>query len=266
MLKGIGLLITGAMVGAILTLALSLESRGPTELSEPRANSPSGSGRVSNMLPTNQPSSNEELLAENERLRSKVGDLEAAVRQYQGFVAYLQNPPTYRDQSVRTGGATVIKLMDGGFSRERAEELLERYSELNSQRVKASLELGAYTSSADAVLRQEIGDAEFEKFVIATDRVPAVQVGQLAGTSPAALFGLRTGDQIVSYDGHRLFDAREIASLSFQGTPDQTVILEIMRDSQLIQLAMPGGSLEAEFISNGFYVPASFVPLSSVEQ
>jgi hypothetical protein len=58
---------------------------------------------------------------------------------------------------------------------------------------------------------------------------------------------------------------RESAATGWEGTPDQTVFLERMRDGQSVQLVVPGGTLEAELMFNGFHVSASFVPYNFVE-
>jgi len=62
-------------------------------------------------------------------------------------------------------------------------------------------------------------------------------------SSPAERSGLKPGDEIVAYAGKRVFDLRELNNLTFQGTPGESVVVEVRRDGQSVQLVLPRGPL-----------------------
>jgi S1-C subfamily serine protease len=51
------------------------------------------------------------------------------------------------------------------------------------------------------------------------------------------------GDQIVAYDGRRVFHIRELTEVLLQGEPGAPVIVDIVRDGQAMQLVLPRGPL-----------------------
>ena len=95
-----------------------------------------------------------------------------------------------------------------------------------------------------STLRKEMGDAEYEKYLAGTG-----SSDQGAGDGCARKLrgrersGLKPGDQIVSYAGQRVFDTGDLNSLTRQGTPGETVTVEVQRDGQTVQLPVPRGVL-----------------------
>ena len=51
------------------------------------------------------------------------------------------------------------------------------------------------------------------------------------------------GDEIVAYDGKRVFDVGELNALTLEGTPGESVVVDVRRDGQNVQLVMPRGPL-----------------------
>ena len=60
-------------------------------------------------------------------------------------------------------------------------------------------------------------------------------------SSPGSQAGLQPGDQIVSYNGERIFNISELHELTLQGTVGENVIVEIERDGMRMQLSLPRG-------------------------
>jgi S1-C subfamily serine protease len=65
-------------------------------------------------------------------------------------------------------------------------------------------------------------------------------------SSPAEKAGLQAGDQIVSYAGTRVFDMRELESLTRQGNPGEAVTVEVKRNGQSVQVQVQRGVLGVE--------------------
>jgi hypothetical protein len=142
----------------------------------------------------------------------------------------------------------VDRLVKAGFTQERAEWILRRTQELEVQAQQAQYDAQRngqpFTRvDTDAALRQEMGDAEYEKYLAGTGRPTSVQVMEVLASSAAERSGLKPGDQIVSYAGQRVFDSGELNSLTRQGTPGETVTVEVQRNGQIMQLSVPRGVL-----------------------
>jgi C-terminal processing protease CtpA/Prc len=154
----------------------------------------------------------------------------------------------------------VAQLVAGGFAYERAEWIRSRNDEQLMLLVEARYDAerrGEPLSSEqlaalepDRVLRKDIGDAEYERYLRALGREPAVNVMTVLENSPAARAGMRAGDRIVSYGGARVFDFREITPLTLQGTPGESVVVELMRDGRPVQILVPRGPLGVSLSSD----------------
>ena len=150
-------------------------------------------------------------------------------------------------REMRTG-----QLVGGGFTPERAQQILELEDEVRMQALQA--EYDAYRSGEvlnpwDVVqgsqngLRERLGDAEYEKYLLAQGGRASVTVGDVIASSPANRAGLRPGDQILGYDGKRIFSMDELKSMAFSGDPGEDVIVDIERNGQRIQLVLPRGPM-----------------------
>ena len=131
------------------------------------------------------------------------------------------------------------RLVSEGLTQERAEWVKHRYDLL-------SAEVMELTWDVNFNLREEIGDLDFERFLRASGQETEVQVQAVVENSPAALAGLRPGDEIVSYDGNRVFDPRELFKFTSKEVSSGVVVVDIVRDGQAIQLVLPSGELNAE--------------------
>ncbi len=69
-------------------------------------------------------------------------------------------------------------------------------------------------TNVEQSLRKELGDAEYERYLKATGRPTEVRVMECGATSAAERSGLKAGDEIVSYGGTRVFDARDLNTLT----------------------------------------------------
>jgi S1-C subfamily serine protease len=95
----------------------------------------------------------------------------------------------------------------------------------------------------DATLRTELGDQDYERYLEATGRPTTVGVFNVIAGSPGERAGLKPGDQIVSYAGERIYDVRDLNDRTFKGTPGESVMVEVVRDGQNLQLVVPRGPI-----------------------
>ena len=75
----------------------------------------------------------------------------------------------------------------------------------------------------------------------AQGQATSIQITRVLDSSPGSQAGLQPGDQIVSYDGERVFDVNELRELTLQGRAGEDVVIEIERDGVRMQLNVPRG-------------------------
>jgi hypothetical protein len=149
----------------------------------------------------------------------------------------------------QTPDQRISMLEEGGFSPDRAAWIEQRRAELQLQAMQAQYAQRRGESvdpkqlRPEQTLRSELGDADYEKYLAAQGRPTNVGVYNVLPSSPAAKAGMQPGDQIVSYAGQRVFNMADLTDLTLQGTPGQSVTLEVQRNQQTVQLVIPRGPL-----------------------
>jgi hypothetical protein len=149
----------------------------------------------------------------------------------------------------QTAEQRVSILEEGGFSPDRAAWIEQRRSELTLQAMQAQYaqRRGENVDPAqmrpEQTLRSELGDADYEKYLQAQGRPTKVGVFNVLPSSPAEKAGIQPGDQIVGYAGQRVFNMADLTDLTLQGTPGQSVTLEVQRNQQTVQLVIPRGPI-----------------------
>jgi hypothetical protein len=139
----------------------------------------------------------------------------------------------------------VERLTAAGFSPDRAAWIERRQEELRMQALQEQYDArreGRPVAVGDA-LRTDLGDADYERYLRALGRPTSVGVADVLASSPAERAGLLPGDEIVAYNGKRVFDTGELNALTLEGTPGETVVLDVRRDGQTMQLVMPRGPI-----------------------
>ncbi len=142
------------------------------------------------------------------------------------------------------------RLIEAGFLPSQASMIVRRESELQMESLRSRYEAErsgdpvdywrSRNSSNDA-LRQELGDADFERYLTASDRSTSVTVSSVIDSSPAQSAGLQPGDEIVRYDGERVFSMTDLTRQTMDGTAGQNVVVDIMRDGIPMQIVLPRG-------------------------
>jgi hypothetical protein len=142
-------------------------------------------------------------------------------------------------------------LLAAGFAPDRVEWIMERTSELRMKALQAQYDAAregrppdpGQGVAGDSTLRAELGDTDYERYLTALGRPTSVPVQSVLASSPAERSGLKPGDEVVAYDGQRVFDMRELNQLTLEGTAGESVTVSVRRDGQTIQLTMPRGPL-----------------------
>ncbi len=149
----------------------------------------------------------------------------------------------YQDKRLR-------RLVDGGFSEDEARRVLRQESEAqfkamqavhDAQRRGESLDPFSTLNGPQSILRAELGDDAYSRYLEAQGQPTAIQITQVLDGSPGSRAGLQPGDQMISYNGERVFSVAELRTLTMQGTPGEDVVVEIDRDGVRMQLSLQRG-------------------------
>lgn len=143
-------------------------------------------------------------------------------------------------------------LTEGGFTPDRANQLLDRVSALQWELMQENYEArqggtrvdwSSLERNPEWRLRQELGDAEYERYLNALQRPTEVSVESVMASSPASRAGLANGDVILSYNGTRIFNVAELRSFSMEGGSSGDAVVEILRDGNRMQITVPAGPM-----------------------
>ena len=141
-------------------------------------------------------------------------------------------------------------LIKAGFSADRAEWIMQRESELQMDSMQAMFDARQSGErpdrsrlDPDQALRAELGDVEYEQYLEANGRSTAVAVGSVLESSPGQRAGLQSGDQIVGYNGQRVFSYGELSEQTMSATPGQSVVVDIVRDGVPMQVVVDAGPI-----------------------
>ena len=95
-----------------------------------------------------------------------------------------------------------------------------------------------------ASLRDELNnDDTWDRLLYATNRKNRVILQHIMHNSPAEQYGLQEGDNIISYNGQRIFTSGELLTATTEGQTGTTVLVEVERDGQRLNLSLPSGPI-----------------------
>jgi C-terminal processing protease CtpA/Prc len=144
------------------------------------------------------------------------------------------------------------QLIEAGFLPSQASMIMQREAELQMAALQARYDAersgdpGDYFRSrnaAELALREELGDADYERYLAANGQSTSITVSSVIESSPAQSAGLQAGDEIVRYDGERVFSITDLTRQSMDGAVGQNVVVDIMRDGTPMQIVIPRGPL-----------------------
>jgi hypothetical protein len=148
----------------------------------------------------------------------------------------------------------VQKLLAAGFTQERIDWIMQRKEELLADRRRVVEQekkdalppdpyAARYILDPDLDLRKEMSVQEYEQLRLAMGRdMSAGITGVLPGGS-AATAGLQAGDEILSYDGKRVFNFFDLQKQAAESKAGGYVLVDFKRDGQALQVRVPAGPL-----------------------
>jgi len=94
-----------------------------------------------------------------------------------------------------------------------------------------------------ASVREDWGEDTYDWFLYAADRTNRVEIESVLGGSPAAEAGVRPGDVILSYAGHRIYTPAELRRATTQGSLGEVVALVVVSGGRTRRVDVPRGPL-----------------------
>ena len=152
---------------------------------------------------------------------------------------------------------TTESLVKAGIDPERADDIMRRKNEIELKKLELRdrairehyFGTGRYNSELstlaadDVSLREELGDAAYDRYLYTTGQNNRVKVTSVMTGSQAELADMQEGDIILSYDDRNLFDWSELQQATTQGERGEYVNVNLLRDGQLLNLWIPRGPL-----------------------
>ena len=125
----------------------------------------------------------------------------------------------------------------------RMEAMYRRYEAMRGDGSGEQPATRAFGGLPNNPLREELGDADYDRYLYATGQSNRVRVAEVIETSPGAQAGLQAGDVVLSYGGERVFNFRELIALTSAGEPGEMVAVELVRDGSTTQVYLPRGPI-----------------------
>lgn len=95
----------------------------------------------------------------------------------------------------------------------------------------------------------ELGDEGYDALLYASGQHNRVLMKDLLDSSPASLAGLMPGDEVISYDGGRVFRPRDLIGRTTTGEKGEWVEIEVVRDGRTESVYVQRGPLGARLIT-----------------
>lgn len=92
-------------------------------------------------------------------------------------------------------------------------------------------------------VRDEIGDAAYDRYLAALGHPNRVRVDEVMSASPAAAAGLQSGDIVLRYGAARIFQPDDLVTETRAGMPGELVTVEVLRAGQRLTVSVPRGPL-----------------------
>jgi hypothetical protein len=270
-------LLIGLLVGALAARLLSTSESPPAEAVDPLAGSHAEAGTAGD---ASEPASGDarieallsELAAERvarvqleaqlEALRHLYGEEDeaspngsnAGASAFEGALEDSPPPVSEYDPKAEDPWFREDVLRALGFSDSEIERIRLRWEQLTMDELYAKDEQARGDGPGRGALRrqieqlkrgaqEELGDHEYDAMLYATGQRNRVLLKDVLRTSPGFEAGLRPGDQVISYDGERIYTPLALKTLTRRGHPDRLVEVRVLRDGELVRAFVPAGPM-----------------------
>ncbi len=152
-------------------------------------------------------------------------------------------PPWFDAEALEGAGWTPGEIRGIRLRWEEYEMAKLEVENDRARKVPGWKHLGKRSFQIEVELRRDLGDEDYEAMRYATSQPNRVILSELLGTSPAAAAGLEPGDEVVSYDGQRIFTASALKLLTLAGVPGALTEMRVLRAGEEHRFFLPRGPL-----------------------
>src|SRR4029453_6300966 len=206
-------------------------------------------------------------VAERQRLEQQIESMSDQVGRLERELAEVRGPdirvvagdgplPEETAPDAATSEA-LAPFLEAGFDPARAEYVKQLQDDLQLQRLyvrdqaerEGWIRSPRYREAMEAIqqreegLVQDLGEADYDRYLYSTGRPNRVLVGDVLANGPAQQAGIQVGDAILSYGGERIFEAGSLVTATREGTSGMSTAVEIERDGQTQVVYVPRGPL-----------------------
>ena len=109
--------------------------------------------------------------------------------------------------------------------------------------MKAAIVTQADLRGLERELREDLDEKDYDALLYATGRKNRVVLNDIIEDSVADVAGIQIGDQLVRYDGQRVYRGQVLKRLTTQGTAGESVEVEYIRDGEVLRSFVERGPL-----------------------
>ncbi|MGK0374365.1 MAG: C-terminal processing protease CtpA/Prc [Arenicella sp.] len=167
-------------------------------------------------------------------------DFQQQLRERRQSERQASQQPGYRQQ----------QLIESGFAREEAARIVQIEAEESLRQLQAQYDQRRQNVSSTGNrladmnrIRAELGEQNYERYLDANGWPTSASIGVVLSGSPGENAGLKAGDKVLSYAGERVFNLNEINQLTIQGQVGESVLIEVDRNGESVQLSIPRGPI-----------------------
>ncbi len=264
-------LAVAAALGAGATAFLSRDPVGaPLEAPRPEVAAESGAAAVSASARTDYDARIRGLAAALEQERAERVGLAAEVASLSGELARVRRgsvgQATARSHAAASGDGAAPKgprpldvdaLVGAGFPEQTVREFKANVDQMELDRLylrdiasrEGWLNTSRFREETEALkfdmasTRDDYGEEFYDWMLYSTGHPNRVAIGDVMTGSAAEGVGLQPGDEVLSYDGQRIFSATELRDATIEGEVGHLTPIEVMRNGRLTRLMVPRGPL-----------------------
>jgi hypothetical protein len=152
-------------------------------------------------------------------------------------------PPWFDGEALEGAGWTPGEIRRIRLRWEEYEMAKLEVENDRARKVPGWKHLGKRSFQIEAELRRDLGDENYGAMRYATSQPNRVILSELLGTSPAAAAGLEPGDEVISYDGQRIFTASALKYLTVADVPGALTEMRVLRAGEEHRFFVPRGPL-----------------------
>lgn len=149
-----------------------------------------------------------------------------------------------------------LALAEIGMEEDEIDRIYERWEEWRDAKaglppltldaddaLDALAERSSLESSLEEELRADLGDEGYDAMRFATNKPNRIILSPSNPNSPTWQAGILDGDELIRYDGERVFSPEQLKELLKAGPPGEMVPTEVLHGDQIFRTEIPRGPL-----------------------